>query len=119
MLERKWRNIWCALKAIATTWREEPSFRVQMVVILLLYALAAYFRITLIEWMLLSLAFAAVVSTELINTALERIGNVFARTNDPEIGLIKDLGTAAVCAIQVGALLLIGIIFVPHLIALL
>lgn len=114
MLERKWRNFWCALGAVRTAWQEEPSLRVQVCLTAFFFALGYSYGISRIEWSLLVLAFTGVITTELINTAIERVGNAFARQNDPLIGLIKDLGAAASCTIGIGAIIIVAIIFVPY-----
>lgn len=104
------------MHAVRMAWKEEPSFRFQIVITILSSLLAAYLKISHIEWAILILALATVLTTELINTAIERVGNTFARPNDPLIGLIKDLGAAAAGVIGIGAIITLAIIFVPRLI---
>ena len=119
IFERKLRNLKWALKAINITWNEEPSFRVHVSVSIIFLGLALYVSISPIEWALLILALSGVLSVELINTAIERIGNMFEKSNDPLIGLIKDLGAASASLIGLGAIVVLGIIFVPRLMELL
>ena len=118
VLQKKLRNVRLAMRAVRETWRTEPSFRVQVVATLLLFALAAYTHISKMEWALLILALSGVLTVELVNTAIERTCDAFGRT-DPHIGLIKDLGAAAASVIGFGAILVSCIIFVPRIVALL
>jgi diacylglycerol kinase (ATP) len=61
----------------------------------------AWKRLTLIAAILL------VLMVELVNTAIEKLADRVSRENDAEIGLVKDMGSAAVGA----ALLLAGLVW--------
>ena len=113
MLLQKLHNIWLALRALKKTWQEEQSFRIQVGVALLVLSVAWYCRVTRIEWALLLFSLSAVLTVELINTAIERIADAFGRT-DQRIGLIKDLGAAAAGIIGLGTIAVLCAIFVPR-----
>lgn len=114
LLQKKWRNVRLAIRAIRQTWGTELSFRIQVVLIVALLALAAYFHVTRIELALLTLSFSGVLTVELLNTAIERTGDAFGRM-DPHIALIKDLGAAAAGTIGLGAIVVTCLIFIPYL----
>jgi diacylglycerol kinase (ATP) len=86
-------NTWNGL--IAAT-RSEEAFRQELVVLVLAVPLAfvvaeaAWKRLALIGVVLLLLV------VELLNTAIEKLSDRVSREIDPQIGRVKDMGSAAV-----------------------
>jgi diacylglycerol kinase (ATP) len=86
-------NSWNGL--IAAT-RSEEAFRQELAVLVLaiplafLLAEAAWKRLALIGVVLLLLV------VELLNTAIEKLADRVSREIDPQIGRVKDMGSAAV-----------------------
>jgi diacylglycerol kinase (ATP) len=95
-VHRLWRaaiNSWNGLRAIA---HSEEAFRQELLVfvisipVALLLATDAWKRLALI------LAIVLIMIVELLNTAIEKLGDRVSQEHDPRMGLIKDLGSAAV-----------------------
>jgi diacylglycerol kinase (ATP) len=86
-------NTWNGLLAAA---RSEEAFRQELVVLVLAVPLAfivteaAWKRVALIGVVLLLLV------VELLNTAIEKLADRVSRETDPQIGRVKDMGSAAV-----------------------
>jgi diacylglycerol kinase (ATP) len=86
-------NTWNGLKAAA---RSEAAFRQEIAVLLIAIPLAfvvgdnAWTRLALIG----VVVFVMVV--ELLNTAIEKLADRVTRETDPQIGWVKDMGSAAV-----------------------
>ena len=91
------------LRATVNTWngflaatRSEEAFRQELVVLVLAVPLAfivtetAWKRLVLIGVVLLLLV------VELLNTAIEKLADRVSREIDPQIGRVKDMGSAAV-----------------------
>jgi diacylglycerol kinase (ATP) len=91
------------LRAAVNSWngflaamRSEEAFRQELVVLLVavplafLVAEAAWKRVVLIGVVLLLLV------VELLNTAIEKLSDRVSREIDPQIGRVKDMGSAAV-----------------------
>ena len=91
------------LRATVNTWngliaatRSEEAFRQELVVLVLAVPLAfvvaeaAWKRLALIGVILLLLV------VELLNTAIEKLSDRVSREIDPQIGRVKDMGSAAV-----------------------
>jgi len=91
------------LRATINTWhglveaaRSEEAFRQELVVLVLAVPLAffvadgAWKRLALIGVVLLLLVI------ELLNTAIEKLADRVSREIDPQIGRVKDMGSAAV-----------------------
>jgi diacylglycerol kinase (ATP) len=95
-VNRLWRaaiHSWNGLRAVV---RSEEAFRQELVVLVLSVPLA--FVVATEAWKRLALVLVIVVImiVELLNTAIEKLGDRISVEHDPRIGVIKDLGSAAV-----------------------
>jgi diacylglycerol kinase (ATP) len=86
-------NSWNGLRHAART---EAAFREELAAFALAIPLA--FVIADASWkrLLLILAVALVLVVELLNTAIEKLADRVSREIDPQIGQVKDMGSAAV-----------------------
>jgi diacylglycerol kinase (ATP) len=95
-MERLWRasiNSWNGLIAVT---RSEAAFRQELVVLAAAIPLA--FLITgdpQARWLLIG-SVVMVLVVELLNTAFEKLADRVTRENDREIGVVKDIASAAV-----------------------
>ena len=105
------RNAW---KGILHGLKSEVHFRFHVIAAVIVIASALFFNITRIEWMNVLLCIAAVLSSELINTAVERICDRITKDRDPLIGNAKDLAAGSVLIISAAALIIGAIIFTPY-----
>jgi diacylglycerol kinase (ATP) len=86
-------NTWNGLIAAA---RSEEAFRQELIVLVIAVPLAfivseeAWKRVVLIAVVLLLLV------VEMLNTAIEKLADRVSREVDPQIGRVKDMGSAAV-----------------------
>ncbi len=61
-------------------------------------------RLDFYEWLAFVVCIALVITGEVMNTAIERIGDYLNQNEDPRIREIKDLSSAAVLVSSLGAL---------------
>jgi diacylglycerol kinase (ATP) len=93
----RWRratfNTWQGLRAAA---RSEAAFREELIALALAVPLA--FVVASDGWKRLILIGVVVLLliVELLNTAIEKLADRVTRAIDPEIGRVKDMGSAAV-----------------------
>jgi len=106
-----------AFKGISSGFSER-NMRVHVTAAALVVLLAFFFRVSLMEWILLLLMIGLVMSAELINTAIEEVCNCMR----DELGLkykssqrARDLAAGAVLVLAMLAALIGGIIFFPRL----
>lgn len=118
MLHKKLAGFGYALAGIRLAWREEANFRFESLFAIATLALGLVCRISPLEWLVLIIWFALVLSAEAFNTALEELCDMLRQTHDPHVAKIKDLAAAAVLLVSVGAFVSGLIIFVPYLVAL-
>jgi diacylglycerol kinase (ATP) len=95
-MRRLWRaaiNSWNGLCAVT---RSEEAFRQELFVLVIAVPLA--FVIATDAWRRLALVLAIVfiMIIELLNTAIEKLADRVSLEHDPRLGLVKDLGSAAV-----------------------
>lgn len=97
-----------AIRGVRAAWRSEASFRTHA--IMSLGALGALFvlRPEPVWWALFLLVIAAVLATELVNTALEHIVDRLHPEIHPLIGLAKDCAAGAVLVFSLAAVGIFG-----------
>ena len=118
MLGKKIHNVRFALYGITIAWREEFSFRVEVVAAALVTLLGWYFAVSITEWLLIIITMGTVLCAEIFNTALEELCDKFKSDPDPHIAKIKDLAAGAVLIASAAALLVGVILFLPRVMAL-
>jgi len=66
------------------------------------------------EWLIFILCIGMVITTEMLNTAIEFIGSYLSRIYDPKIKRIKDIAAGAVLTASITALTAAVVILVHH-----
>ncbi|UOQ47416.1 diacylglycerol kinase family protein [Gracilibacillus caseinilyticus] len=102
---------WNGLKVAVQT---ERNIKIHFVAGIMASLLGMAVSISVIEWVLLILTISAVISMELMNTALERALNHLEPDHQPAIGIAKDLAAAAVFITAIAAFLIGCLIFIPY-----
>jgi diacylglycerol kinase (ATP) len=95
-MHRLWRaaiNSWNGLCAVA---QSEAAFRQELFILAVAVPLAFLTASEAWKRLALILAIVLIMIVELLNTAIEKLGDRVSLEHDPRIGLVKDLGSAAV-----------------------
>jgi len=98
------------------TFRSEQNFRIQIVVSILILGLALYFPLRRWEKVLVLIMILSVLSTELLNTAVEKFSDLLVPRMHQHISVIKDVMAAAVLITSIGAAVIGVYIFWPYLV---
>jgi diacylglycerol kinase len=93
--------------------RAEQNMRIHCLVALLVIAAGCILKLVVWEWVAIVLCIGLVISSECMNTALERLADRVSGEMDPLIKHAKDCGSAAVLVLAVMAATVGGMIFVP------
>jgi diacylglycerol kinase len=105
------RSLVYAFRGIWSAFKSERNLKIHSVALCLVIALGVSLGLAALEWGLVIFALGFVFVTELINTAVERIGDKAANGKmSHTIGTAKDISAAAVLISALTALA-IGIIF--------
>ena|SRR3989344_1465025 len=103
-----WNGIWTVLI-------KEPAFKHFILIAVLVIGAMLYFPTTRTEKGILLTMIFAVLTLELINTALERFLDFLQPKYDERVKLIKDLLSAIVLLVVLGAATVGILIFWPHI----
>ncbi len=112
-LTRSFSFAWQGLKYCFT---REPNFRIHIFISVVAVLLAIFLNVSAIEWMVIALCIAMVLSLEIINTAIENICNIVYKEQHSGIKTIKDLAAGAVLLGALLAAVCGTIIFLPKII---
>ncbi len=93
----------------------QSSFLVHFTATVAVIIAAAAFRVSLVEWCLLALCIAAVLTAEMFNSALEHLARAVHDKHHPELGAALDISSAAVLLAALGAVVVGAVIFLNRL----
>lgn len=105
----KFKYAWRGLVYVA---RRENSFRLQLILMLVVVILAWYFKITAFAWALLIIVIGLVLALEIFNTVLERLLDLVEPRLSLHVAFLKDLLAAAVLLASLAAVVVGFIIFI-------
>jgi diacylglycerol kinase (ATP) len=86
-------NSWNGLRAAA---RSEAAVREELIVLLISLPLAYVIAVTTARAIELVLVLMFLLAVELLNTAIEKLADRLTLDHDEQIGMVKDMGSAAV-----------------------
>ena len=95
--------------------RTEASAKVQFSLVLLFIAAGFYMDISREEWIWQIIAAAMVLTTEAMNTAIEKICDFVHEDYHERIGFIKDISSGAVWFAAMGAVAILAMIYLPKI----
>ncbi|MBL7856206.1 MAG: diacylglycerol kinase family protein [Cyclobacteriaceae bacterium] len=105
-----------ALEGIRSAIREQQNLRIQLLVALGMIGLGLYFSITAVEWCVLLLCIALVLSLELMNSSIENLVDLISKERNPLAGKIKDMAAGAVLVASVVAAIIGIILFLKYIV---
>lgn len=108
-----WLRLQFALAGLSFSLRNERSMRAHVAALALVFIALLVIAPSPEWWALVSLACGAVLTTELINTAVEHLSDHLHPEHHPSIRIVKDCAAAAVL-VSSAAAVLVGIAFAIH-----
>ena len=109
------RSFGFALEGVSYLIRTQRSAQIELVIGVMIIALAAWLGITALEWAVLVLAMALVLALEALNTAIELAVTLASPERHPLAKAAKDVAAAAVLVAAVGAAIAGTMILWPRL----
>jgi diacylglycerol kinase (ATP) len=106
--------VW-SLQGLRAAWLHESSFRLEVVLLVLLTPVAIWLGEGAIERVLLIGSCLLVLSAELLNSAVEAVIERYGPEFHELAGRAKDMGSAAVFVLMMNVLLCWGLILGPRL----
>lgn len=109
------RSLSYAWQGLNQFFLRERNGQIQGVIALLVIITGAFFGISRMEWLALLVCTGLVISLEMLNSAIEKICNLYTPEYHPAVKLIKDIAAAAVLWSAAIAAVVGLLIFVPYL----
>jgi len=112
------KSISFAIKGLALAWHEK-HFKIHLVAALFAIILGIILGINKVEWCIIIICIGAVITLEILNTAMERLVDLVEPNFNPKAGAIKDLAAGAVLVFAVISVIIGIMIFGKYILALL
>ena len=103
-----------AINGLKITWREEHNFRIEVLIALVVLFFALFFNFSFIELISCIIAIIIVLTSEIVNTAIEDLSDMVDPNINPLIGKIKDTMAAFVLLCSLGAFAIGCLVFYHH-----
>jgi diacylglycerol kinase (ATP) len=118
MLKTRIRSFKFAFKGLRNLFSTQPNARIHLLSTLVVILVGFLLHITLVEWALVAVAVALVITAEAFNTALEYLTDLVSPDYHPVAGKVKDVAAAGVLIAALAAVVIGICIFGPKLLAL-
>lgn len=118
-LSARLRSFGHAFRGLKVLLQTQANARIHAVATVLVLAAGLMFGISLLEWALIVLAILCVWVAEAINTAIEFLVDLASPEAHPLAGNAKDAAAGAVLVAAIGAALIGGLVFGPHILRML
>ncbi len=109
------RSVAHAWRGIVQAARQERNFQIELAVAALVLCSGPFLGFARWEWLLVLFCIGLVLASELFNSALERLADVVAETEDERVGLLKDMAAGAVLLAAAVAAIVGVLIVLPHI----
>lgn len=107
-----------AFQGIKTLIKEEHNARIHLVATNIVVCLGFIFDITSIEWAILIICIALVISLEAINSGIENLADFCTKEQNQLIKKSKDISSGAVLISAIASIIVASLIFLPKIQAL-
>lgn len=103
-----------AMNGFRTFAKFEVNGKIQLICAISALSLGYLFNISKGEWIALLITISVVLAVEIVNSAIERVCDLYSKEYSPQIREIKDLSASAVLVTSVAAMINGILILVPR-----
>lgn len=93
----------------------ERNFKIHLLAFSLVVGAGIYLQISKFEWLIILLISAVVLSIETVNSACERLCDLYSSDQNERIKKIKDISAGAVLIAAIISVVIAAIVFIPYL----
>lgn len=105
-----------AISGLVHAINNQQNFKIQLMIGLIVIIAAFLLDFSRIEWLILIITIALVLTAELVNTVIEVVVDLAVKEKlIPEAKLAKDVAAAAVLLMSLFAITVGLVLFIPHL----
>ncbi len=112
-LQARCNSFQYALNGLRIFTIQETNAKIQIAAALVAVLLGFLFDISRLEWLAISISIAVVLALEIVNSAIERLCDLYSKSRSPMVKEIKDLAASAVLVTSVAAAINGILILVP------
>ncbi|MDD6223917.1 MAG: diacylglycerol kinase family protein [bacterium] len=109
------KSFYHAFVGIGENLRRERNLKIHFFMMFLVVILGILLEICVAEWIVCFLLFGSVISSELMNTAIEGVVDIYVKEIDEEARVVKDTAAGAVLITAIIAIIVGLLIFVPKI----
>ena len=114
-LNGRWYSLKAAVSGAAHTLRTQPNAWIELAALVVVAVAGWYFRVSAMEWAILSVAVFGVLSLEAMNTSVEAIIDMVSPHYHPLAKIAKDAAAGALVFAVIGSLCVAIAIFAPRI----
>ena len=104
-----------AFEGLKTCIYKERNIKIHLLAVIVVIVMGILYKISSIEWIVCIILFGLVISSELINTAIEQTVNLVTKEINPIAKYAKDVAAGAVLINAIMAAIIAGIIWIPKI----
>lgn len=109
-----------ALDGLKEAFDSEKNIKTQLIISVIVIAASLILKLNSIEWSIIIIMITLVLASELFNTTIEKLVDMFCQGEYNELAKkSKDISAGAVLLVSIGALIIGTLIFLPKIINLL
>lgn len=109
------KRVGFAIAGLKVFFKGEQNGRIQLAIAFLVIVSGMFTGLSSIDWCIILLCIALVLSLEMVNTAIERICNMQTTEFHPSIKIIKDVAAAAVLWSALISAIVGMLVFIPYI----
>ncbi|HJR11688.1 MAG TPA: diacylglycerol kinase [Rhodanobacteraceae bacterium] len=109
-----WQALIWSLKGLRAGWCIEASFRLEVILLVLLFPVGLWLGHGAIEKALLAGSLLPVLAAEMLNSAIEAVVDKLWPDHHEIAGRAKDMGSAAVFLLMINMLVIWSVILLPR-----
>jgi len=113
-INRFFNSINYSMAGLRYAYKNEQSMTIHVSITAAIIILGILLDISRLEWIICIFLLGIIMATELINTALEAVVDLITQDYHPLAKIAKDTASAAVFVFSLVAVIIGGIIFIPH-----
>lgn len=111
-LKARLKSFSYAYNGLKLLFLNEPNAKIHLLISVIVICCGFLFKVSLTEWCLLLFAIGLVISTEMLNTAIEKLADTITTERNPQIGVAKDIAAGAVLFSVIIAVIIGLIVFI-------
>ncbi len=115
MTRKQLKSFGDAIRGLIIFFARERHAKLHLGIMILVVLGGLYFKVSANEWISLCIAFALVIGSEALNTAIEKLSDIVQPEKHSGIRDIKDIAAGAVFFCVIIAIVIGALIFIPKI----